>query len=322
MSWVHSAGFFRQLSVLTRTGMPIVNALRLAGDTAGQDYRRRADGWATGCSQGRDLAGQLADSGEPPLVVALVRAGEATGRLPELCARIADHFSQLVALRGLAIGKLIYPVFLLHMALIVPAIPKVFNEASPWWLLAGPAVLWLVVGGLVVAGKVWHEAGVLARLALLPGPGFLAMPFLTCNTCLVLAAAMAAGMKVRDALELASAACGNRVFAARLRASATDVERGILPNLTTALRRAGLPERICDLISSGEQSGTLETVLDQAAVAARESFQTRMTWATKIFTSIIYGAVVLWVGWTVISMYTGMMNQGIEAAGGDPYGGS
>ncbi len=320
MTWVHSAGFFRQLSVLTRTGMPIVNALRLAGDTAGRDYRRAADRWATGCSQGQDLASQLAAAHEPPLVVALVRAGETTGRLPELCARIADHFSQLVALRGLAVGKLIYPVFLLHMALIVPMIPQVFADASPWWLLAGPLILWAVVAGLVVAGKIWHEAGVLARIALLPGPRFLTMPFLTCNTCLVLAAAMAAGMKVRDALELAAEACGNRRFATRLHEAASAVESGSLPNLTMAVRQAGLPERICDLIASGEQSGTLEVVLDQAAVAARESFQSRMTWATKIFTSVIYAAVVVYVGWTVISMYTGLMSHGIEAAGGDPYG--
>ena len=320
MSWTHSTGFFRQLSVLTRSGMPIVNALRLAGDTAGSDYRKRADAWAVGCSQGKDLASQMAASGESPFIVALVKAGETTGRLPELCSRISDHFSQLVALRGLAIGKLIYPVCLLHMALVVPAIPKVFGEGSPWLLLAGPAILWAIVIGLVVAGKIWHQAGVLARLAVMPGPRFLFLPFLTCNTCLVLAAAMAAGMKVRDALELAAGACGNRVFAANLNQAAADVERGALPNLTTALRQAGLPERLCDLISSGEQSGTLEVVLDQAAVAARESFQTRITWSTKVFTSMIYGAVVIYVGWTVVSMYTGIMNSGIEAAGGDPYG--
>ena len=242
-------------------------------------------------------------------------------RLPEIRVHGRQLFSLGSALRGLAVGKLIYPIFLLHMALIVPAIPKVFGEGSLWWLLAGPGMVWLIAGGLVIAAKVWHESGVLARLALLPGPSFLTMPFLTCNTCLVLAAAMAAGMKVRDALELAADACGNRIFAARLHAAAADVERGILPNLTTAVRRAGLPERICDLIASGEQSGSLETVLDQAAVAARESFQSRMTWATKIFTSLVYGLVALFVGWTVVSMYTGMMTQQVDAVGGDPYGG-
>lgn len=316
MGLVERGRFFRQLAVLTRTGMPIANALRLAGDTAGGGYRALGQRLADGCTRGGNLADQLRDAGEATLPVALVRAGEATGRVPDLCARIADHDEQLHALRSTALGKLAYPVFLLHMALVVPAVPGVIAaDRSFLWLLVGPLVLWLVVGGLLVVGRVWHHSGVLARLALLPGPRFLAMPFLTSNTCLVLGSAVSAGLKFRDGLELAADACGNRVLGARLRAAALDVDRGVLPDLTSAVRRAGLPDLVTSLISSGEQSGTLDRSLDHAAVAARESFTLRATWATKAFTSAVYAAVVVFIAWQVVSMYAGILQQ----AGGDPY---
>jgi type II secretory pathway component PulF len=316
MSLAARGRFFRQLAVLTRTGMPIANALRLAGDTAGAPYRLRAAAWAEGCTRGADLASQMRSAGEAPFPIALVRAGESTGRLPELAARIADHDDQMQALRSLAIGKLVYPLFLLHVALVVPAVPSVVaGNSSTFWLLAGPLTLWLVVGGLLVLGKIWHASGVLARLALLPGPRLLSLPFLTCNVCLVLAAALAAGLKYRDGLELAAAACGNRVLRDRLLRLATDIDRGAVRDLTTALKQAGFNHALVSLIASGEQSGTLDRSLDQAAVAAREAFQMRALWATKLFTGAIYGLVVLFVAWQIVSMYAGIL----QGAGGDPY---
>lgn len=316
MGWHHTAGFFRQLAVLTRTGMPVGTSLRLAGETAGGSYRAHGLHWSVGCTSGLDLASQLTAAGESDLVCALVRAGEATGKLPDLCARIADHYDQLQALRSLAIGRLIYPLVLLHVALVVPLVPKLFTtDMSALWLLAGPLTLWAAIGGLVIAARIWHASGLLARLALLPGPRLVVQPFLICNLCLVLAAAVAAGLKVRDALELAAAAVGNRVLAARLRDAAQRVDAGTIPNLTQALTYVRLPPTLVMLISSGEQSGTLDRSLDQAAVAARESFHIRALWATKIFTSFIYTVVLVFAAWQIISLFAGIQ----AAGGGDPY---
>lgn len=309
MGWKHTAGFFRQLAVLTRTGMPIGNSLRLAGETAGGAYRKLGLQWSNGCMAGADLASQLTAAGEPPLVCALVRAGESTGRLPELCARIADHFDQITALRSLAISRLIYPMMMLHVALIVPALPPIFlSDASPAWLLLGPGLLWAAIIAAVIIGRIWHESGVLARIALLPGPNFLTQPFLVCNLSLVLAAAMSAGLKARVALELAADAVGNRVIAQRLRTAAQQVDTGVIPDLTSALRQVRMPDSLLAVVATGEQAGTVDRSLDQVAVASRENFQFRALWATKIFTGVIYGAIVLYVAGTIISMASGYVS--------------
>ena len=133
--------------------------------------------------------------------------------------------------------------------------------------------------------------------------------------CLVLAAGLAAGLKYRDGLELAAAACGNRVLRDRLLGLATDIDRGTVADLTTALKHAGFNHALVSLIASGEQSGTLDRSLDQAAVAAREAFQLRALWATKLFTGAIYGLVLVYVAAQIVSMYAGIL----QGAGGDPY---
>ena len=71
MSWRQTAGFYRQLAVMTRTGMPIGNALRLAGETAGGSYRARGLQWSVGCTGGANLASQMTAAGEPVLACAL-----------------------------------------------------------------------------------------------------------------------------------------------------------------------------------------------------------------------------------------------------------
>ena len=104
------------------------------------------------------------------------------------------------------------------------------------------------------------------------------------------------------------------VLARRLRAAGAEVERGTLPDLTAGLRQAGLPDPLIALIATGEQSGMLDRTLDQAAVAARASFQTRAEWATRFLTGAIYAGITVFVAWQIISMYTGVLNAGMEAA--------
>src|SRR5260221_9508608 len=143
MSWTSAATFYDQLRVLLSAGMPIVQALDLAAGVAASPHRELGRGWSAGCAGGAALAVQLAQSGEPPLAVAMVRAGEASGRLPELCGEIAGHCRHAIALRTLVIGRLIYPAGLLHVALVAAAVPAVaMRGGSPWLLLARPLGLW------------------------------------------------------------------------------------------------------------------------------------------------------------------------------------
>jgi type II secretory pathway component PulF len=315
MSWSSAATFYDQLRALVTAGMPLPRALELAGDAAGGPHRAWGRRWAAGCSGGSALAPQLTTVGEAPLAAALVAAGEASGRLGELCGEASGFFRHLVATRNLIIARLVYPVCLAHVALAAMAVPAVVGGHSPLLLLAGPGALWAAGGALALAARL-ASRDLLARLALQPGAAGLTWPLVGTNTCTVLHAAVAAGMLHHAALELAAPACGNRVIAGRLRTAAAGLISGSVPTMAAALGGAGLSATVVQLVANGEQAGKLEEALRQAAVASRESFRLRSEWTARIACGLFYGLTMLAAAFAVITLWSGYLGMINEAAAG------
>ncbi|HYE04923.1 MAG TPA: type II secretion system F family protein [Planctomycetota bacterium] len=304
MSWSSAGMFYHQLGTLVKAGLPMAQALdHAAGATAGR-HAERARHWSDGCAHGRGLAEQLRADHEPAMATALVEAGEASGRLPDLCFELGRFYDHLCRVRSQTIARLAYPVVLGHVALVIPAVPAVFLGRSPWWsMLIGPAIVWgLVLAGAVVL-VVARRSGLAARLAL-TGPGrVVAEPLIVANSALVIGAGLTAGMLVPRALELAADGCGNRVMARRLRDAAGDVATGRTPDLTAALAKAGFPAVTVQLIANGERTGTTEQALARAAEHARASFEERLAWAGRIVVSVIYTLAMALAVWQILAMF-------------------
>jgi type II secretory pathway component PulF len=314
MSWSSTAAFYGQLKTLLKAGLPIGQALSHAANASGQPHRTLGQQWSAGCQQGRTLSEQLVASAEPPLAIALVKAGETSGTLPELCGEIAGYFNHILALRTMVISRLIYPAMLLHVALLAMAIPWVFMKGgSPLLLLAGPAVLWTSIGVLALVAR-FISREFLARVALAPGIRGLTWPLVAGNTCLVLRAACSAGMLVPASLDLAADACSHRIVARSLRHAASQVATGRLPTLTAALSQCSFPLEVLQLVGNAEISGTLEDTLGRCTTLEQERFRTRTEWTARIITGTIYGLSMLFAGLVVISFYAGYLNQVNEIA--------
>ncbi len=312
MSWFRTATFHEQLRVMLQAGLPIAESVRQSGMTAGGFYAAQAPSWASALSNGQALSDVMCSAGCAPFDVALIQAGEKSGHLPELCADIASHYRHAISLRNLVIGRLIYPVFLIHIALIAAAFPPVFMQGkSALYLIAGPIGLWLL---LSASWLVWHilPNGAKARIALGKGIGFVVWPLIASNICSVLRAALKAGMLAPDALELAAGACGNRVVGDRLRQAGGQVRHGQLADVTAALTVSGLPVLVLDLCRSGEKAGSLDDNLGQATSVMRESFRLRSEWLARVACGVIYGGAMILAVVVVISFwmgYLGMIND-------------
>ena len=314
MSRATAATFHEQLRTLLDAGMPIARSVELAGEAAGGVHRERAKTWATGCSAGLPLAQQMRASGEDELDVALIEAGELSGRLGEMCLEIAAQHRHVIALRAMAIARLVYPAVITHVALVAAAVPSVFMRGgSPWLLLAGPVGLWVLIGGGFMGAFLLGRDG-WARVALVRGVRYLAWPWIAANACLALRAGLSAGMLAPRALELAADACGNRVIARRLNNAAKAVLSGGLPNVTAALRSVALPDEVVRLAEVGEHSGALDRELSRAAVLMRESFRLRSDWAARIACGTIYGVAMLLAALTVIMLYASYLGMATDIA--------
>ena len=117
----NAASYTNTLSILTRSGVPLVDAMAIAGDVVGNTWLKQGLMKATQTvSEGVALKTSLDEIGQfPPMVLHMIAAGEQSGELDEMLGRVAV-FQQREVERVLgAVLKLIEPAMLLVMGGIV-----------------------------------------------------------------------------------------------------------------------------------------------------------------------------------------------------------
>jgi len=111
----------RTLGTLLHSGVPMVQALTIVREVAGNAILARAlDDVEVGVREGAGLANPLARSGvAPQLAIQMISVGEETGRLDEMLLKVADHYDRDVRTQITRFTRLLEPVMILVMALLV-----------------------------------------------------------------------------------------------------------------------------------------------------------------------------------------------------------
>ena len=115
------ARFTRTLSILLKSGIPLVDSLEIARLSMGNRTMEQAvEETAISVGEGQDLATPLKHSGKfPPLVVQLVRAGEQSGELEEMLSKSAEVYEDDVEATIATLTSLIEPAIILAMGVVV-----------------------------------------------------------------------------------------------------------------------------------------------------------------------------------------------------------
>lgn len=116
--------FTRTLGTLIRSGVPILEALRICANTAGNVVIRDAIEGARGSiKEGETIAKPLATSGAfPPMVVQMISVGEETGALEEMLNKIADFYETEVESTVEGLTALIEPLMIALLGGVVGGI--------------------------------------------------------------------------------------------------------------------------------------------------------------------------------------------------------
>ncbi len=118
------ARFSRTLGTLVTSGVPILQALNITRDTAGNTVVSGAiDQVHEAVKEGESIVTPLQSTGIfPSLVVSMVDVGEETGQLPEMLLKIADVYDDEVDGAVTALTSILEPVMIVILALVVGAI--------------------------------------------------------------------------------------------------------------------------------------------------------------------------------------------------------
>jgi len=118
------ARFTRTLGTLMTSGVPVLQALNIVRDTAGNEVIARAVTTIhDSVKEGENMAPPIQASGVfPPMVVSMVEVGEETGELPEMLMKIADNYDDEVDNTVAGLTSIIEPLLIVFLALIVGTI--------------------------------------------------------------------------------------------------------------------------------------------------------------------------------------------------------
>jgi type IV pilus assembly protein PilC len=116
--------FTRTLGTLVTSGVPILQALMITRETAGNNVIARAISQIhDSVKEGESIAVPLETSGAfPPMVISMIDVGEETGQLPEMLLKIAEVYDDEVDNSVAAVTSLLEPIMIVFLAVVVGTI--------------------------------------------------------------------------------------------------------------------------------------------------------------------------------------------------------
>ena len=268
------------------------------------------------------------------LYIALIKAGEASGKLDEILLKLADNLDKERAFKGKIKGALVYPVIVVVAMIIVMfvmvtfVIPQLlglykdFNvdlpittvfliNLSSFFQKTWPLIIVGVVGLVVllkryIGTKTGRRSFDMLLLKIPIISNVIRMSALVDSTR-TLAILIASGVSILDGLSIVTETTGNVVYQEAFQKVYSEVEKGA--PIGKALENAEVfPPILVQMASVGEQTGNLDDTLHRIS----NYFEMESELAVKAMTTLIEPAILLvlgfFVGFLVLSVITPIYN--------------
>ena len=319
------AEFYRQLAQYTAAGIGLPAALdQLRQHPPARSYIRSIEQLQQQLAEGYTLTESLQRLGSwlPAFDVALLHAGEQSGRLDACFRLLADYYDDRARMARQIISDLLYPAFLLHFAVFILPFAQFFQTGNclvyllqtvgalvPIYALIG-LVIYACQGRHGEAWRAWMESALHPIPTLGTARRYLALGRLAA----ALEALLSAGVNIIQAWELAAAACGSPALRRTVLGWRPLVEAGQTP-AEVVLGSRQFPQMFSSQYHTGEVSGKLDETLRLLHRFYQEEGSRKMHALAQWTPRAVYLCIALMIGYRVVHFWIGYFNQ-ISAAGG------
>jgi len=327
--------FTRQLATFVGAGVAMTRALTvIAEETASPLFKRVILTVLDDLERGQNLSESLLKHPKvfPSLYVDLIRVAELTGNLEATLKELAGYLRRDLNTVRRVRTAMIYPAVILVVATAVviilvffalPAFVKIFSEfrvqlplstriligivavTRTWGLLMG-AVIASIIGAIVVALRTQRGQYAKDQISLkLPVMGPIVLSAVLNRFSRTLAMVLKAGVPLGQTFDAVIAGTGNKVFQRGLgtvKEQMTGGEGFAGPLLRTHL----FPPMLTQMVRVGEETGTLDTYLEQAADFYEEELDYRIRAMTSLIEPVMTIAVGIVVGFIAVSLISAM----------------
>ena len=323
--FTHRAEFYHQLAQFTAAGIGIVPALeKIKNSPPARAFREPLQRILDELAQGRTVNESLRKfSWLPEFDIALIEAGERSGRLDACFRLLSDYYNDRARIAKQVISQLIYPVGLIHFAALIflVVLPYAYSEfnASLALLFAKAALvlspLYVITILLIYASQSKHGEAWRARIEsvsnFIPILGAARRFLALARLAAALEALISAGVNIIDAWELAAAASGSPALRLTIEKWKPQIEAGRTP--AEFLNGSGkFPEMFANLYSTGEVSGKLDESLRRLYSHYNEEGTRKLFAFAQWMPKLIYFLVAGIIAYEIIKAWNGIYGSGSE----------
>ena len=313
--------FTQQIATMLKAGLPLKRTLDIMMEDADNPTMRNVlSEISSGINRGKALSEMFALYPDifSKLYLYMVEAGEVGGKLPEILKKLADYIEISENLKKKVKAALYYPAAVMIIAILLSLFIFVFgvkqfeqiyaglnvtlprgtlmfialvNFLSTYWLLilfACCVIFYL--GGMYL--KTSRGAFLFDRFTLhLPVMGPLLQRLAIARFSRTLSSLYSGGVPILKSLELVAGSMGNRVMERAVQNLLENIKEG--ESLASSLRASKVfTSMALSMISTGEESGTLDTMLNELALF----YEVQVEIMLKGMASLIEPIIIVFVG--------------------------
>ncbi len=321
----------RQLSSMLSAGVTLVKALNILylqmdKKNIKESIKRLYESVQRGEQLSEGLRKQVGVF--PEIMISMVEAGEASGRLDHVITKLAEQFEKDVKLKAKIQTAMTYPIILVLLAIavvlilvtqVLPIFMGMFASSGmtlplPTRILVAFSTIlrssWyivLIVLGFLVVGfrtytsteqglRQWHSL-----LFQIPVVGVTITKISAVRFTRTLSTLLASGMTLLQALDIVIKVVGNRVIMDGLNQTKEDIRKGM--SLSQSLRKvSALPPMVYSMIGIGEESGTMEKMLEKCAEYYDDEVENSIQKLVSMMEPILIIVMGVMVGFIIIAM--------------------
>ena len=332
------AVFCRQLYTMLNAGVTLINCLEILHQQTGNKKLKQVIGQVyetvqKGFSFSEALKKQK--SIFPDLLINMVEAGEASGNLDTIMDRMATHYEKEFKINNKIKNAMVYPIILSIVSMVVviflltfvmPTFIEMFEDSgaplpTPTRILLSMSNFlqqywYLLIGIFIILVSVMYQIVKTHQCRLFLDKLQLKLPILrgttekivTSRFTRTLATLSASGVPLLQSLEIVSNIVGNKVVGNGINRAKEEVRKGT--SLYKAIKDIHVfPPMVISMIQIGEESGSLEQILDKTASFYDDELEAVLQKLTTMIEPLMIVAMAIVIGFIVISMMLPMFDM-------------
>ncbi|HEY3325395.1 MAG TPA: type II secretion system F family protein [Planctomycetota bacterium] len=324
--------FTRQFATMIGAGIPVLECLNILQEQAEDPGFKAALGQIVeDVRGGSDLSQGLAKHPKcfERIYINMIKAGEASGQLDTILARLADYMESTEKLKREIKGAMTYPVVSLVMILgitifllvfIIPKFQDIFKALRvdlplPTVIVLGISRVltnyWaqtlIIIVGVIMMIK-WYKSTDAGgynwdRMMLrMPVFGQLLQKVALSRFSKTFATLLRSGVPILGALEIVASTAGNRVVEEAVNNARESIRQG--ENLAKPLGESSVfPPMVVRMIAIGEKSGALEQLLEKISEFYDQQVEATVEALTSLIEPLMIGVMGMIVGGIVLSVF-------------------